>query len=123
MSEELNKAAHEAMGKCLGKWEGDNPYDSAWDKGKKCLKCGVPNYDHMHEVPNYCSDLNAAAELEAFTIEKVGGGYYGKVLLAKLAPISSDTIEPRLGYYDVYLAATTTAEQRVKACLEALKQV
>ena len=105
MNEQLNRAAHEALGKC---W-----HIVKRDPIPTCLTCGqqyagLAYYEH----PDYCSEdspRSLVAELERFTIEKVGRQAY----IEELARI----VEPQ---WTIVASVTATAEQRVRACLNAL---
>ena len=117
-TEQLNRLAHEALGKCwhdlstsVEKYGGMRTYTA------ECVKCHNPNIPEStfqweprvsDFIPDYCHDLNAVAELEAFTIEKVGIEQYGTW-------ITLTVFDGRIG-----LIATATAEQRTIACLKAL---
>ena len=125
-TEQLNRLAHEALGKCwhdlstsVEKYGGMRTYTA------ECVKCHNPNIPEStfqweprvsDFIPDYCHDLNAAAELEAFTIEKVGdayGGYLYEVLEANGDP-------DEVNFPSQTEVATATAEQRTIACLKAL---
>ena len=109
--EQLNRLAHEALGKCWHDIQ-RNGYMT------NCGRCGqqyggLAYYKH----PNYCKDLNAAAELEAFTIEKASHGRYAMCLILETG---HDTPLDKFDWSLVAIVSTATAEQRTIACLKAL---
>lgn len=130
---DLNRLAHEALGKCwhdlstsVEKYGGMRTYTA------ECVKChdpDIPESTFQWEprvsdfIPDYCNDLNAAAELEAFTIEKTGrdftmGNEEGNKWFCNVEPLNRELRdEPQewISEIDDNLAAAI-----VRACLKAL---
>lgn len=130
--EGINKAVHEALGKC---WHEplEVKHNDCWPR-YDCAACGKADLSgYMShrpdevvnlksfifvptERPNYCSDLNAVREFELFVIEKVGKGSYGitlrNLLYSGLLNANS---------HEVYEAGViANAEARCRAGLAAL---
>ena len=126
-TEQLNRLAHEALGKCwhdlstsVEKYGGMRTYTA------ECVKCHNPNIPEStfqweprvsDFIPDYCHDLNAVAELEAFTIEKASHGRYAMCLILETG---HDTPLDKFDWSLVAIVSTATAEQRTIACLKAL---
>lgn len=111
-NEEMNRYCHEViLGKCWHEGVTDAVFEmgvGALDVPHWCPKCksavNPPNEDGLFN-PNYCSDLNAIALVEATVIEK-GGLYFNAIREV----VDNDTPSKWV---------TATALQRATACVKA----
>lgn len=133
-NEEINKALHVALGKCWHKYhEVPHPPElrnvkvrmpsgrvySTGTRSRKCKFCNFSQGIVGWNNPDYCTDLNAAAEVEKFVVEKVGRHVYTD----NLADVCNVDLDDSFDVYcDAGVLILATAEQRARACLAALQE-
>lgn len=112
-NEEINKALHEALGKCLH----TGATDCMVFKCDTCLQT-IDNFTGANwQPPDYTNDLNAVAEAERFVIEKVGTLYATEYLYNVVS--DNETFWPP-EKNELLALATASALQKATACLKAL---
>lgn len=107
---EINRAVHEAMGKC---WH-------PWLRNGHCEKCGIgDSFNAAPENPDYCSDLNAVAEFEAFVIDSQENGKY-RYWCELVRAVRADGVPEDLAFMQTMCA---TALQRARAGLAVCRKL
>ena len=146
-NEELNKWAHEKLGNCIHEEDSNRMqcgcgYQSTVKQFSKrkddfyCPKCKdgdvyrLISYVCKHckkpldgveaevgPIPNYCSDLNLAAEIEALIPEEKYWQYLGAIQ----EQLNIDGYESGFVRKSRFKTVTATAEQRIRAAYQVLE--
>lgn len=120
----INQWLHEAMGLCWHEWEVSEKGTGGFKVKMQCQHCPMAKYrSNVPRNPRYDTDLTAAFEIQAFTIEKVGLDVYGETLRAVMDDeLERDdlTLVPPYGCKALGMLASATAAQRARACYNAL---